>query len=134
MSDTDLTVSFPAQGVIRLSSQALFGDTDSPTCRRFLERVSRAEEISDVTITMGDFPFVELRYSPVTWTLRDVVNRISSFLRQAPEANDTPASTTIQQENVEVRLPLGPAPGCDSDHGNNAPAGDQAAQSLAQIG
>ena len=77
MSDSDLTVAFPAPGVIRLSSQVLFGDTDSPTCRLFLERVSRAEEISDVTIMKGDFPFVELRYSQATWTLQDVVKKIS---------------------------------------------------------
>ena len=56
MSCTDLAVSFPARGVIRLSSHALFGDTDSPTCRRFIEQVFQAEEISDVTITAGDSP------------------------------------------------------------------------------
>ena len=87
MSCTDLAVSFPARGVIRLSSHALFGDTDSPTCRRFLERVFQAEEISDVTITMGDSPRAELRYCPKTWTLQAVVNRVASFLRQSPQAN-----------------------------------------------
>ena len=34
MSCTDLAVSFPVRGVIRLSSHTLFGDTYSPTCRR----------------------------------------------------------------------------------------------------
>ena len=87
MSCTDLAVSFPARGVIRLSSHALFGDTDSPTCRRFVELVSQAEEISEVTITAGDRPRAELRYCPKTWTLQSVVNRVSSFLRQDPEAN-----------------------------------------------
>ncbi len=87
MSCTDLAASFPARGVIRRSSHALFGDTDSPTCRRFIERVFQAEEISDVTITAGDSPRAELRYCPKTWTLQSVVNRVASFLRQAPEAN-----------------------------------------------
>lgn len=59
MSCTDLAVSFPARGVIRLSSHALFGDTDGPTCRRFIEQVFQAEEISDVTITAGDSPHEE---------------------------------------------------------------------------
>jgi len=86
MSWTDLAVSFPARGVIRLSSHTLFGDTDSPTCRRFIEQVFQAEEISDVTITVGDSPRAELRFCPKTWTLQSVVNRVSSFLRQ-DEAN-----------------------------------------------
>src|SRR5271165_1356500 len=87
MSCTDLAVSFPARGVIRLSSHALFGDTDSPTCRRFIELVFQAEEISEVAITAGDSPRAELRYCPKSWTLQSVVNRVSSFLRQDPEAN-----------------------------------------------
>src|SRR5208337_2790134 len=87
MSCTDLAVSFPARGVIRLSSHALFVDTDSSTCRRFVELVSQAKEISEVTITAGDRPRAELRYCPKTWTLQSVVNRVSSFLRQDPEAN-----------------------------------------------
>ena len=87
MSSIDLAVSFPARGVIRLSSHALFGDTDSPTCRRFIERVFQAEEVSDATITAGDCPHAELRYCPKTWTLQSVVNRVASFLRQDPEAN-----------------------------------------------
>ena len=87
MSSIDLAVSFPARGGIRLSSHALFGDTDSPTCRRFIERVFQAEEVSDATITAGDCPHAELRYCPKTWTLQSVVNRVASFLRQDPEAN-----------------------------------------------
>src|SRR5271170_2612053 len=87
MSCIDLAVSFPARGVIRLSSHALFGDTDSPTCRRFLDRVFQAEEISEVTITMGDSPRADLRYCPKTWKLEGGVNRVASFLRQAPEPN-----------------------------------------------
>jgi Cu2+-exporting ATPase len=87
MSCTDLAVSFPARGVIRLSSHTLFGDTDCPTCRRFIERVFQAEEVSDVTITAGDRPHAELRYCPKTRALQSVVNRVASFLRQDPEAN-----------------------------------------------
>ncbi len=87
MSCTDLAVSFPARGGIRLSSHTLFGDTDSPTCRRLIEQVFQAEEVSDVTITAGDRPHAELRYCPKTWTLQSVVNRVASFLRQDPEAN-----------------------------------------------
>ncbi len=87
MSCTDLAISFPARGVIRLSSHTLFSKTDSPTCRRFIELVFQAEEISEVAITAGDSPRAELRYCPKTWTLQRVVNRVSSFLRQDPESN-----------------------------------------------
>ena len=74
MSCTDLAVSFPARGVIRLASRDLFGDSESPTCRRFVERVFQAEEISDVTITVGDSPWAE--HVPETgprheWSRRD---------------------------------------------------------------
>ena len=36
MSPVDISVSFPSAGVIRLRSRSLFGDTENPTCRRFL--------------------------------------------------------------------------------------------------
>jgi Cu2+-exporting ATPase len=82
MSSLDLDVSFPARGVIRLSSRALFGDADSPSCRRFLDRVLQAPEISEVTIRPGEVPSAELRYCPRSWTLHGVVGRVSSLLRQ----------------------------------------------------
>ena len=98
MSRTDLAVSFPARGIIRLSSHALFGDIDSPTCRRFIEHF-QAEEICDVTITAGDSPRAELRFCPKTWTLQRVVNRVASFLRQAPEANGHAAANGHASSN-----------------------------------
>src|SRR5271165_3512966 len=109
MSCTDLAVSFPARGVIRLSSHALFGDTDSSTCRRFIELVFQAEEISEVTITAGDSPCAELRYCPKTWTLQSVVNQVSSFLRTDPEANGhTAANGRIVPHPAECG-PSGPS-------------------------
>src|SRR5262245_49258843 len=86
MSFPDLAVSFPARGVIRLSSRSLFSDPDSPTCRDFLERVLPADEVADVTVTGGDLSRVELRYCPKTWGLRRVVERVVGLLRQAPQA------------------------------------------------
>ena len=55
MSTSDLTDQLPpALGVIFLRSPSLFGDADAPQCRRFLDRVFRAEEILGVTISGGD--------------------------------------------------------------------------------
>src|SRR5690242_18694456 len=85
MNSLDLSVSFPGRGVIRLQSRSLFGDADNPTCRRFLERVFQAGEISEVTISGGDSPRAELRFCPQATTLETVVQRIVAFLKQGSE-------------------------------------------------
>ena len=90
VSCTDLAVSFPTRGVIRLSSRALFGDADSPTCRHFIDRALQVQEIADVTIAMGESPHAELRYCPKTFTLQAVVNELTSILRESPKSTDTP--------------------------------------------
>jgi Cu2+-exporting ATPase len=77
----DLAVSFPAQGVIRLRSRELFQDPDGPACRRFLERVFQAEEVTDVALKTGADPGAEIRYCPASHTLRHVVERVAAFLR-----------------------------------------------------
>ncbi len=87
MSSQDLAVTFPDRGIIRLSSRVLFGDADSATCRRFVERAFLAEEISDIIIRRGDSPHAELRYCPKKWTLQGVLNRVASLLRLAPETS-----------------------------------------------
>ncbi len=83
MIDTELAVSLPARGVIRVVSETLFGDPDSTICRRFLELVFQAREISDIRIRMGGSPRAELRYCPKTWTLQRFASRVASFLRES---------------------------------------------------
>ncbi len=78
---SDLCVSFPAPGTIRLQSRALFEDADHPNCQRFLERVFQAEEVRDVTIRGGSTAHAELRYCPNTFALQDVLKRVADFLR-----------------------------------------------------
>ncbi len=73
----DFAVTFPARGVIQLKSRSLFEDSDSPDCRRFLECVFQAKEVSNVEIRGS---VAELRYCPETHTLKDVVNRVASYL------------------------------------------------------
>jgi Cu2+-exporting ATPase len=85
MSTLDLSVTFPARGVIRLQSAALFADADHPDCRRFLERVFQAEEVSGVTLSGGPTPGAEVRFCPDTSSLREVVKRIVGFLTQKPD-------------------------------------------------
>lgn len=86
----DLNVSFPAAGVIRLDSRAVFADPDHPTCRRFLERVFQAEEVSNVTIRDAG---AELRFCPKTHSLKAVVARLAAFLA-APAPEDPKAQAT----------------------------------------
>jgi heavy metal translocating P-type ATPase len=88
----DLAVTFPAQGVIRLQSHALFHDPGSTVCRRFLERVFQADEISNVVLKGGPAPEAELRFCPRTFSLREVVKRIAAFLRLG--VADEPAATS----------------------------------------
>jgi Cu2+-exporting ATPase len=76
----DLSVTFPAPGLIRIQSQALFGDADHPTCRQFLERAFLVPEISHVAIAGGSAPQAELRFCPKTSTLQDVVRKVVAFL------------------------------------------------------
>ena len=87
----DLAVSFPAQGVIRLQSRGLFQDPDGPDCRRFLDRVFQAEEITDVVLKTGDSPFAELRYCPKRFSLKDVVARVAAYLKGGGEARPAAA-------------------------------------------
>jgi heavy metal translocating P-type ATPase len=84
----ELSVAFPSAGVIRLRSPLLFANPDNPTCRTFLERVFQAEEVSNVTIKGGE---AELRYCPRTFSLKQVVNRVASFLKGRP----APAPTEV---------------------------------------
>ena len=77
----DFAVSFPERGVIHLKSRSLFQDADHPDCRRFLECVFRAEEVSGVAI--HDSTAV-LRYCPDSHSLGEVVNRVTSYLKASP--------------------------------------------------
>ena len=81
----DFAVSFPARGVIQLRSEALFRDADHPDCRRFLECVFRAKEVSNVEIRNS---VAELRYCPETHSLKDVVDRVASYLAGRPASTN----------------------------------------------
>ena len=81
----DFAVSFPARGVIQLRSRELFEDADHPDCRRFLECVFQAKEVSNVEIRDS---MAELRYCPETHTLTEVVNRVASYLAGRPSSTN----------------------------------------------
>ena len=91
----DIAISFPSQGQIRLESRDLFAEPGNETCRQFLERVFQAPEITDVTINShqktGELPHADLRFCHSSFTLPDVVARISTCLDPSREkAKDGP--------------------------------------------
>ena len=104
MSILDLTVSFPSPGVILLRSPSLFGDADAPACRRFLDRVFRAEEITGVSIGGGDAK-AELRYA-ADRTLASVVARVTALLRLDDQDDGAaiPGSATARDGKGVVRF------------------------------
>ncbi len=81
MAADDLSVSFPFRGVIRLRSRALFADAEGLQCRRFVERVFEAAEITGVTIRGGAAPHADLRFHPGRHRREQVVRRVASALR-----------------------------------------------------
>ncbi len=83
MTSPGSSVSFPCAGVIRVQSDCLFSDADSPACRRFVERAFSCEMISKVSIDPGDAPRAELHYSPRRFSLRDVASRLKGLLDAA---------------------------------------------------
>jgi Cu2+-exporting ATPase len=81
-SQFDIAVSFPSAGVIRVRSDSLFRDTESAACRRFVERVFDSGVISSISMTRGNSPRGDLRYSPRAFPLADVVERLRAALGQ----------------------------------------------------
>src|SRR5260370_34796317 len=80
----DLAIRFPTQGQIHLESRFLFSEPHHANCRRFLERVFQAPEITQVTIRSeagsSQIPRAELGFCPRTYTLREVVARVAVLL------------------------------------------------------
>ena len=116
MSALDISVLFPSPGVIRLRSRSLFGDVEGPECRRFLERVFQAEEISDVTIMGGDAPQAELRYCSRSFSLRDVAKRVSVAIGPASLNDGGPTRANGQDDAISEVRACETVPAFGTDH------------------
>jgi heavy metal translocating P-type ATPase len=126
MSPLDISVSFPSAGVIRLRSRSLFGDTENPTCRRFLERIFQVEEISNVSITGGDIPEADLYYCPKKFSLRAVVQRVVALLGQGTAADSgRPSANHAEQPSRSKRVnePRGASRPADGGQSSRYPTG-----------
>ena len=60
---SDIRVSFPEAGVIRVESERLFSALDGALCRRFLQAALRLSTVEDATFAPTPTPSVDLRYS-----------------------------------------------------------------------
>ncbi len=76
----DISVSFPAEGRIRLQSRFLFSDPTSDHCRQFVERILEADEVSGVTIRGNNVLFgpnmAEIRYCPRSYSRQEAIAAI----------------------------------------------------------
>ncbi|QEH33166.1 Copper-exporting P-type ATPase A [Aquisphaera giovannonii] len=103
----DIAITFPARGQIRLDSHHLFSEPGNDDCRRFLERVFHAPEITDVTIDAsrkaGTSPFAELRFCPSTYALPEVVKRISTCLDPGRTAGHAPPTEGAAGRGTAIR-------------------------------
>jgi Cu2+-exporting ATPase len=85
----DLSIRFPTNGRIHLESRFLFSEPHDPNCRRFVERVFQAPEITEVTIKSragsNEVPRAELGFCPKTYTLKEVVARVATILNPAKD-------------------------------------------------
>jgi heavy metal translocating P-type ATPase len=109
MNAGDLSVTFPAPGLILLRSHALFADAENPVGLRLLERISQAEEISDVVVTTDGTPQAELRYSARRWRLKDVVKRLVSLLSRPSSweiKTDRPGRLRVKNQVLFRKSPL----------------------------
>ena len=113
----DLAVRFPDQGRIHLESRFLFSEPQEPECRRFLERVFQAPEITEITIKSQqgsrEVPRAELGYCPTTHTLKEVVDRVTGLLN--------PRKSRLRQtkKTIEASSPNGDTVGANGHTESN---------------
>ncbi len=95
MSLLDISASFPSAGVIRVRSNSLFADAESPACRRFIERAFHSKVISSIAIAGGDAPRADLCYCARTLTLTHVLRRLEGTLGRGWAGEDGPAPRDV---------------------------------------
>jgi Cu2+-exporting ATPase len=128
----DLAIHFPTQGRIYLESRFLFAEPHDPECRRFLECVFQAPEINQVTIRSqqgaSEVPRAELGFCPRTYTLKEVVDRVTVLLnpgkaRSGQVSHQKRTASTETSESNGLAAPNGRATTGDDVTQSNGHAG-----------
>ncbi len=110
----DVALSFPAPGVIRVHSEALFAEPDNAQCRRFLRRAFSLEPVGGATLNRDSAPAAELRFDAKRHSLRDVLNRLA----EAMSAEEKPAEPVPPKGQSLILAPVVAAPATARDrHG-----------------
>jgi heavy metal translocating P-type ATPase len=77
---SNIGVSFPEAGVIRVESERLFSALDGALCRRFLQAALRLRAIEDATFAPTQTPSVDLRYDESRHRRKTVLNELAVVL------------------------------------------------------
>src|SRR5271169_797001 len=81
----DVEILLADEGVIRVASQALFGEPDGALCQRFVQRAFGAPEIAAVVIAGppragNGKPAAELRFDARQYSQRQVLEHVAALL------------------------------------------------------
>ena len=81
-SPSDISITFPSSGVIRVTSARLFSEMDDALCQRFVEHAFAAEELCTAIIKGNGASEVELRFDAKRYPLREVVRHVADCLAE----------------------------------------------------
>jgi Cu2+-exporting ATPase len=101
MSVADTLISFPSPGTVRIASRSLFGQTDHPTCRRFIALAFQSREVHSLSIEGGDDPRADLCFCARTYkaeaVLRGIAGRLGGRSSRGSHstAQDAPGFATL---------------------------------------
>ena len=76
----DLSITFPATGLIRFESHSLFAEPEGDQCRRFLERAFATKSLNSAKLNGVTTPTADLHFDASRYGLRDVLDSLSKFL------------------------------------------------------
>ncbi|WP_082054290.1 heavy metal translocating P-type ATPase [Methyloterricola oryzae] len=110
---SDIVISFPSPGIIRVNSDALFSHTESADCRHFLERAFAVAQIAGATIHSGETPCADLKFDASRHRAKDILTDLAASL-----GGSAPVSETNAEAGSKNRLPaVAPAATAQDRHG-----------------
>src|SRR5262245_56049913 len=75
----DIAVAYPREGAIELQSRFLFSQPENESCQLFLQRLSLAEEVSEIAIHAAR-QTADINYCPDCFSRRQALNAIGRCL------------------------------------------------------
>lgn len=81
---SDIALSFPGPGIIRVHSESLFAEPDNAHCRRFLRRVFALDSLAGATLNPD--AAAELRFDARRHGVKEILSRLADCLTAAEPA------------------------------------------------